>query len=170
MTITSLTGSFPVSVDNTDPEAPIISERFTGVLATLTANQSLANGAWTTLSGFTVATDTDSWYAGGSPSRITVPSGIGITYVEVSAGVSFATNSAGPRELRLRKNGSEVFAGNAGSTSQAGSSAINLSLCTPPIPVVDGDYFEVQARQSSGGALNAQLGSSSFIAAQGVSG
>jgi hypothetical protein len=170
MPINSITGDFPVSVDNTDPEAPIISERFTGVLATLTANQALNHRAWTTLSGFTVATDTDSWYDGGSPDRITVPSGIGITYVEVSAGVSFASFNAGPREIRLRKNGSEVFAGNAGSTSQSGTSAINLSICTPPIPVVEGDYFEVQVRQNSGSALNAQSGSSSFIAAQGVSG
>jgi hypothetical protein len=67
--------------------------------------------------------------------------------VELMAGVrSTASSNGNYRGLRITKNGEADFVGASGSLSQVvlTSSSYSLTVRTPPILVVPGDYFEAE--------------------------
>lgn len=98
-------------------------------------------------------------YAGHStsvnPSRYVIK--VAGTY-QVSGVVAFLANGTGFRGSRLSKNGVSIF-GSASVGNNAGS-GISTAYATPVVelPLVVGDYLELQGIQQSGGNLNTNLG------------
>lgn len=111
--------------------------------------QSISNAASTAISWDTVLYDTNSFYAGGNPTRLTVNQA---GKYRVTANVCFTSNVTGVREAWFLKNGTgtsfgaaQLSAANGDDTTFTISAEVNLAA---------GDYVEVYVFQSSGGALN----------------
>ena len=123
---------------------------FVGCRVTNSVAQSIANGTRTTLTFDTEGFDTDAFHSTSTNTgRMTIPSGKAGKYL-VTAGVTFATNATGAREIYLFKNGSfysQVFAvaTSAGSSGNAIPDIISLAV---------GDYVDIRVEQSSGGSLD----------------
>lgn len=95
-----------------------------------------------------------------NPTRMTIPTGSGITYVRFSMGIAFESSNAGARQIQLRKNG-----GSGGVDPSMGGfipaerdgSAIGdpyeMMMITPIIEVAETDYFEFFAENESGSSL-----------------
>jgi hypothetical protein len=103
--------------------------------------------------------DTEMYDVGGcfdpaSPSRITVPVGGGGRWIFV-AHVSWATNVTGQRLSGLLGtiNGAPVTLALDYKTPVTGFTSTH-TIVSPPLELVDGDYFTVSLYQNSGGALN----------------
>lgn len=88
-------------------------------------------------------------------SRLTVPVGLAGRW-SFSYGVSFPANGAGIRSAVLRKNGGSDVNDLVGSaTFGVGTAATLTSLhAERTVELAEGDYIELYAYQSSGGALN----------------
>lgn len=121
--------------------------------ANRTTTQSIADITSTAVS-FTAADswDTDSFHSTATnPSRLTVPSGLGGKYLIVAT-ASWANNSTGWRDLRIRANGSIDLA-----TERVGTGAANpypISTMSTVEQLAAGTYIEVTAWQNSGAALD----------------
>lgn len=116
------------------------------------AAQSVPNNTWTDLD-FTSRTDTASV-------GVTLTNS-GMTFVVpglymVTASVDFVANSTGQRHARLMVNGTTVWHGN-GHDAAAGSDVTRLHA-DGIIKAAAGDTLTVNALQTSGGALNTQIG------------
>ena len=126
------------------------SSTFVGCRVTNSVAQSIANGTRTTVGFDTESFDTDGFHSVSSNNgRMTIPSGKAGKYL-VTAGVTFATNATGAREIYLFKNGSfysQVFAvaTSAGSSGNAIPDLVSLAV---------GDYIDIRVEQSSGGSLD----------------
>ena len=121
-----------------------------GALATESAAQAIGNASWTivTLSGETV--DIDGMHSTSSnTSRLTcvTPGNYSFT-----GSLVFATNSTGFRALRLIKNGTTILA--YSSCDATAADAWGATVANTCVPMVAGDYIEIQAYQTSGGSLN----------------
>jgi hypothetical protein len=127
--------------------------------------QSIPNSTVTTVTYNSEAYDTDAVHSGGSPTRLTVPTGV--TRIRLTAYVKFAPNGSSFRVLSIRKNG----AGGTIDDDQAGfepdiyASAANATvpelgmfIDTGIIRAVATDFFEVRVEQLSGLAINLQAG------------
>ena len=115
-------------------EISSISALGAGALVYKTSNQIMTSGAAVTWDAATY--DDASAYAGGSPTRLTVPAGI--TRVRFSAGLlgSGAANAL----YSLHKNGLEVYAGGMGLQPNTNVVATHKSAI---LVVIAGDYFEI---------------------------
>lgn len=131
---------------------------FHGALAYLNAAQSIADSTDTSISFNATTYDTDGFWSAGTPTRLTIPSGKGITKVRLSCGLQYDNNTSGNRTIQINKNGSGSYIGRIGMAGAAVSSGGGFALngSTAVIAVSDGDYFELNTSQNSGGALNAQ--------------
>lgn len=88
-------------------------------------------------------------------SRITVPSGAGGKW-KIGGHILFASNATGYRQIAIRVNGSTYIASDVRPTA----SGIDLALSiTTEYSASAGDYFELMANQTSGGALNVLVAS-----------
>lgn len=98
--------------------------------------------------------DTDAFHSNSTNnSRITIPSGKGITKVRLTALLTLSTPSSGLMQAWICKNG-ESFPGQGGQTEGAALSGTDLvSIDTGPIECADGDYFEVKIWTGSAGSL-----------------
>lgn len=113
------------------------------------ANQSINNNAITTLTFDTERWDNDNMHDGANPTRLTCRTpGL---YV-VTAGVEFATNGAGQRQVMIVKNGVTFIALDGRQTPAAALPARFVTTAQDLLAV--GDYLEIQVFQNSGGALN----------------
>lgn len=135
-----------------------------GALVNLTSVEPTTTGIGKKVPWDASVSDTDGfWAVSPNPERLTIPVGSGITKVRLSANITWATNSSGTRIIRLLKNGlanvdegqfqEQCLAADSGVTAHSPSSAI--------LEVVEGDYFEAEVTQTSGGALNLLILSSS---------
>ena len=114
------------------------------------ATQSLTNNVLTALTWDTETYDTNGFHSTSSnTSRITIPSGYDGKY-RIGGLVSFHPNGTGRRELQLYKNGAALSYGNTviGNGSEFIGTYMDWSTT-----LVAGDYVELYALQSSGGAL-----------------
>jgi hypothetical protein len=111
-----------------------------------------------------VTWDTELFDVGGmhstssNTSRFTVPTGGDGLYL-ITTVVVFAANGTGLRRAQIRKNGAELV-GLSGNTVMHGVTAAG-DVGVPLTAIADlaaGDYLEVYAWQSSGGALNINSG------------
>jgi hypothetical protein len=91
-------------------------------------------------------------------SRITIPTGLGGYYL-FDAGTVWPGNATGNRYIWMTKNGNRfgIFSNPVASSAASNGPEVNVQII---INASAGDYFELNAEQSSGGALN--LGSVSF--------
>jgi hypothetical protein len=85
--------------------------------------------------------DTDSFWSGGSPTRLTIPSGV--TKVRLAGGIHLTSDGVA-MFTTLSKNGSTAFAGNP---IQWVDSALpnGQSITSPALAVTAGDYFHKDA-------------------------
>jgi hypothetical protein len=153
----------PTAIINGATDTAYWADRYRGVLASLSAAQSIPNATLTTVANWQVVEDTDGFLT--SANTITIPKNSGIRRVEVICSIGFQTSAAGDRRVRLGHNGSFSFTGGADTdtTGQpAGSNAVIL-VRTGVIDVVGGDTFAVQVLQSSGGAINIQTAQSTWL-------
>jgi len=124
---------------------------FVGCAVENNANQSIANATFTALTWQVETFDDASIHDPAvNPSRLTVPAGW--TKVRLSAGISWASGSAGERQILFWKNGA-TFNGHAKQRKKPHSSS-DVTTVSRPLIVVPGDYFEVAVYQTNGGNLN----------------
>jgi hypothetical protein len=134
------------------------------------ADGSLANTTWDAINLGVEAYDSHAMHdTSVSNSRITAAeSGL----YNVTAHLTFATNSAGVRGLDIRKNANAVQTGGTDLALViiAGNGTTEARLiATVDVQLVAGDYCEVFAYQSSGGALNVLGGAANtFLSARWV--
>lgn len=179
--ITSQTGDVPqveagdtllVMLDGTEVVAlsaagPGIPE-FSGAIVSMAAAQSIPDSTNTVLDFDTEIYDLGGWHESvTNPSRLTVPAGV--TKIIIETWVKYTANATGRRLLNYLKNG--VAAAGDGMNSfnfdAASSGVTTLSSTFAPIDVVEGDYFEVNTFQNSGGALD--VSEDSFFSIRAVS-
>jgi len=109
--------------------------------------------------------DTDSMHSTSSnTSRITIPSGKG-GYYDIRWSMVFDNNSSGNRRVRLVKNGTTYEFGPILTIKGDGLTGLSNSSV---VSTVAGDYWELQAFQDSGGALNVGVGGSLMFQANKV--
>jgi hypothetical protein len=79
-----------------------------------------------------------------NPARMTIPAGLGIKKVKVSATVRVSAITAGSDNfLAIRKNGAEAYLGSpALHHENSAATSTTVSVSSGAIPVVAGDYFE----------------------------
>lgn len=151
---------------------------FRGALVFNNASQNTtASGAWYTMTWNSESYDTSSFHdTTTNTSRITIPNGV--SKIKLWGNAEFpATAVTGLRGLRFYKNGTGVAPGTSEILIPANVSAAaaiqSVSLSTPTLNVVAGDYFEMQVFQSSGTAAiaigtNSTTGDKTYFAVQAV--
>jgi hypothetical protein len=108
-------------------------------------NAVISNAVW-----LGAAAQTDAFWSAAAPSRITIPAGLGGTYL-VTATPIFDINGVGGRYAAIMKNGLTV-----NNTVNSGGSAswYTQFQLTCPVICVPGDFLEIAVYQTSGGVLN----------------
>lgn len=129
-----------------------------GCVVRRVANQSIATSTATAISWDTEDIDTDGFFASGSPTIFTIPAGLGLTKIRLSACYTWAANATGERNIFIRRVGdSKVFAQDnrlsAGATNKTIGLAVSRDLIVGT-DVQEGDTFNALGFQSSGGNLN----------------
>lgn len=125
--------------------------------------QSIPNAVQTAINYNAEIADVGNLHGALQPSRVTVPTGGDTGFWLLSAGVLWAGNASGLRDLAIMKNGvttlgySHCVPANSWAFTQA-------CVAWDDAPAV-GDYYEVMATQGSGGSLDAQCDSGvAFVA------
>lgn len=126
---------------------------FRGARARMTADDTAQNVTGEPAISFDEAQfDTDSFWSAGSPTRLTIPAGLGIEYVELFGQVYLSSSTAdtwaGVSITHL--NSSDVVQRAIGNRFvEGGQTQRILNVATGPIAVNDGDYFLLKAREES---------------------
>lgn len=116
---------------------------------------SISNNTDTILTFSSELYDTDAMHSTSSnTSRITIPSGKG-GYYEFRWSMVWDNNSSGNRRIRLLKNGSSYEIGPILTIKGNGLTGLSNSSV---VSTIAGDYWELQAFQDCGGALNVGVG------------
>lgn len=124
---------------------------FRGCLLTKSSNQSIPNSTATALTWESKEEDTDDFHdVSTNNSRITI--GSGISRVRLSSNLNWASNNSGVRDIFITKNGGG-FAG-AGRDRVSANGITPMNARSSVVSVSQGDYFEVEAIQTSGGSLD----------------
>jgi hypothetical protein len=135
-------------------EADIVAlETFHGCRVYRTTSQSLTNNTITVVSFDTEEFDTDAYHdSGTNPSRLTIPTGLGGKYL-LSGGGDFQASGVGIVALGFRINGDT--ADRLAWTAQPFTAGMDQGISISEIvSLAAGDYVELTAYQTSGGALN----------------
>ena len=125
---------------------------FVGCQVYLTSALSLANNTGTIVNWTAENFDSDAFHdLSTNTSRLTVPSGKGGKYLVSAMGV-YAANATGVRATALRLNGTTYVGEFAASVTGAGTNQSTTVVAI--LNLSAGDYVEVDAFQTSSGALN----------------
>lgn len=129
---------------------------FTGARVERATAQSIPDGATTPVNWTTAPIDSDGFWAGGAPSRLTVPVGKGGIY-RIEGNLQYAINGVGVRRASIPANAVTRAIGGPvpGDPSVVTGVMVGLLLALSA-----GDYVEVEAYQTSGGPLNLNGGAS----------
>lgn len=119
----------------------------------LASAQSLANNTTVPIAFDTTVVNANGVWASGNASRFTVPAGKGGVWL-FTGWIIYAANGTGVRQCNLRKNGSTTFA-RVTLPPITAASEITVPANAFLQRLVAGDYVELTAFQTSGGALNA---------------
>ena len=124
---------------------------FVGCSLTKTANQSTSNATATAITFDSELKDTDAFHSTSSnTSRITIPTGKAGMYL-ITGQINWASNATGVRDGAIYKNGvvmTQAFVQPATNGAWSASSVSQIQ------ELAVGDYIELFAYQTSGGALN----------------
>jgi hypothetical protein len=124
------------------------------------ADQSINNGTWTSLTFNTEEYDTDSFHDNSTnTSRITIPSGKGGKYLFVATVVFNDSSTTGNRSVSFYKNGTEI--GQLDGRAPTNSGLYCIATVSQMVSAVATDYFEVYAYQSGGSSMNV-IGASKY--------
>lgn len=114
----------------------------------MTGAQTIPDGSNTTLSWSTTEVDTLGAWSGGAPSRLTVPSGVSLVLITAGTRWSY-TGSSGQIVVSITKNGSLARGKDTRKTADGTEACLSrIDSC------VAGDYYELQALQTTGGAVD----------------
>lgn len=130
---------------------------FDGVSLLRSSAQSIPNNTLTSISWSSAPLDVSGWWTSGTDMTVpagAVPSGYTNAILEISAYARFVSNGTGTRSIAVIQNGSTVEAGISvsaitGDTTQVGGTWWAV--------VAVGDVLDIQVKQTSGGALNADF-------------
>lgn len=132
--------------------AAVSTPGFVGCSVYLSASQSIANSTNQAITFDSEEYDTNGFHSTvTNTSRITIPANYG-GYYRITGYIGFASNATGVRSAKFYKNGTSIFhfsqpiTATGNPQSAGGTATVNL---------VAGDYIELIALQSSGGALDA---------------
>jgi hypothetical protein len=129
------------------------------VLIKKTTTQSLTTGLRTAVAFDVEAFDIGSCHDNvTNNTRLTVPTGADGTYF-ITANVEYASNTAGLRAAELRKNGATTLAQVIANPVVGDLTVVQVITLAQ---LVSADYVELNALQTSGGALNVGTDNSSF--------
>jgi hypothetical protein len=151
--VTSITVPDGTLVDNGTGDVTLrtIPTGVVGCYAFDSGTQSIPNNALTAVDFDSESVDSDGFHENvTNPSRITIPAGMGGTYV-VGGFVMCASNASGVRIATLAKNGTNIGPAPQGNTDDAAAYGAVLSSV---VELAAGDYLELKVYQSSGGALD----------------
>ena len=134
---------------------------FRGCLVTRAAALDIPSGVTTNIMSWdTHEYDTDGFHSVSvEPTRLTIPAGLGIRLIRLSAGIAYATNAAGDRHLNFQKNGTNFPGQGALKTPAPSATPSRSALQSAIVPVADGDYFELNTYQDSGVTLAVDVSS-----------
>lgn len=121
-----------------------------GCGAALSSAQTISDATTTAIAWPSPSFDPLGCYSGGSPTRLTIPNGIG--FARFTGGLDWASSGDGERYADILKSGSVAVARTA--TWPVISVSQGQTLDTGWISVTPGDYFELRAFQSSGAGLD----------------
>lgn len=134
-----LTGGIWFAIETLDPAT-----RY--ALVNKTGNQALGAGTPTMVSFDNEVVDTDGWHDNSTNnSRLTIPSGLGITRVKLVASLRSTSNVNTPYVVQIKKNGAVA----EGMPVFCSSFTGRMSLASAIVEVTDGDYFEIEALTTS---------------------
>ena len=135
--------------------ADVSSTTTIGARVTLGAVQAIPNAAGTAIQFTQAQFDSSGFFDAGTPTRLTVPAGLGGVYA-ITGYVLFAASGVGIRQSSIPVNAAATHAING---PLPGNGAFNNGLPVPlTLALAAGDFVELEAYQSSGGALNALAG------------
>lgn len=123
---------------------------FNGALVKLKENQPLSSNKYTMAIWGGAIYNTDGYWNPENPTRLTVPRGV--TKVRISASILWENNDVGYRQLRVKQNNQYIHGliyNRYLATTTAGNTTAGAV-----IDVKEGDYFELEASQTSGVTLN----------------
>lgn len=124
--------------------------------------QSIANSTATAVVWNTETSDSASLHSTSvNTSRMTIPSGEGGTYLIVGY-IDWAANATGVRQAYLRLSTGSLVLTNVIDNAVAGGGT-TPQVVTAVYPLAAGEYVEVVASQTSGGALNINANSRMMI-------
>lgn len=115
-----------------------------------TSNKSIANNSVTAVSFDAAVQDDNSFWSGGSPTKLTVPTGQDGWYV-MSQANQWQSNTGNSRTTEFRVNGSTIYRGHTSRVTSAIDHHTGSSFATY---LAAGDYVEVIAFQAFGSAQN----------------
>jgi hypothetical protein len=123
---------------------------FRGILVYRTDNATIDGGVITWQGE---SYDTDGFWSSGT--QITVPSGVGIRRVRVTAATTITGITAGNQVIGvIQKNGSGVYTGRGSARSYSSAGDATFTITTAIITVSDGDYFDLLMNTTSGGSVS----------------
>lgn len=148
---------------NTDPSVVPSSNPWRGALVYKTSAASVANNTAFNVPFDTENYDTDSIWSIGSPTRLTVPTGV--TKVRLS-GLAYWPAAAGSASISIIKNGAtaaDAYVGQGSFRVASASSSplgpVRVQAQTAVISVTAGDYFEMRVVQIFGSTTNLEANS-----------
>jgi hypothetical protein len=118
----------------------------------LTADETIADQTTTVIPWDAAEFDTDGFWSPANPSRLTMPAGV--SRVRLIGNLRWENNGSGNRQAWLTKNGAG-FPG-APMVMHGAGSVVGQNLATVPLAVSAGDFFELAAWHSAGGAINVE--------------
>jgi len=124
--------------------------KFEGAMTKMNSNISLANNTVLAIPWEGTLYNTSGFWEPTSPTRLTVP--YGVRKVKLAANVLWQSNSTGTRLLRIKKNGQ--YSVGLPYEIKNSSSTSGHNATSGVIEVEEGDYFELEVNQLSGGDLD----------------
>lgn len=122
---------------------------FKGAMVSKNSDQKIT-GDWTTVEWDTTNYNLSGFWSKSNKTRLVIPEGV--KKVRLSYSVIWESSNDGSRRVRISKNGQILKGGSYVSYIPAGTAPISAS--SGVIEVQEGDYFELNARQTSGEDLN----------------
>jgi len=129
-------------------DTPSSTPTFIGAVVGFSADKTISNTTTTVLTMDTELFDSNGFHSTSSDtSRLTIPAGYAGKYF-ISSQLFPIENSAGRREIRFRKNGSEIAGWNMNAYG-----TMEMIQFYAYVDASVADYFEVTFRQNTGGNL-----------------
>ena len=125
-------------------------------VATKNVSQSISDGVYTTLTFEVEKYDDYGMFTTAANTRFTVPKAV--RRVRLTGNVFFIGGGSGYCLAIIEKNGSLRVA----SCVQLANANARINLCSYPVDVVEGDYFELKVQQNSGTALDISVDETFF--------